>query len=86
MDKAFIDDFSETLPLFKYADENVARTVSPDMEKAMAKATKVISLHSITAKPNYDKKKNLSESEEEFYSLAGVPSDRIFEIILKLFF
>lgn len=68
MDKAFIDDFSETLPLFKYADENVARTVAPDMEKAMAKATKVISLHSITAKPNYDKKKNLSESEEEFYN------------------
>ena len=68
MDKAFIDDFSETLPVFKYADENVSRTITPEMEKAIAKATKVISLHSITAKPNYDKKKNLSEKEEEFYN------------------
>ncbi len=67
-DKTFIDDFSETLPIFKYADENVARTISPEMDKAITKSTKVISLHSITAKPNYDNKKNLSEKEEEFYS------------------
>ncbi|MDX2444776.1 MAG: hypothetical protein QNK30_13340 [Bacteroidales bacterium] len=68
VDKTFIDDFSETLPIFKYADENVARTISPEMDKAITKSTKVISLHSITAKPNYDNKKNLSEKEEEFYS------------------
>lgn len=67
-DKAFVDDFSATLPIFKYADENVARTISPEMDKAINKSTKVISLHSITAKPNYDNKKNLTEKEEEFYS------------------
>ena len=67
INRLFEDDFTSILPVFKYADENVARSITPEMDRAIAKASKVITLHSITAKPDF-KKKELSEREEEFYS------------------
>ena len=45
------DDYSVLIPVFEYtSDESVAAAAS-DMERAAQKASKVIALYSITAKP-----------------------------------
>ncbi len=46
-------DYTRVLPLFTYGDESVSQSIAPDMERAIKKATKVITLHSITVKPEY---------------------------------
>jgi len=45
------NDFTTILPLFYYEDESVQQSVSPQMKRAIDKATKVVTFHSITAKP-----------------------------------
>jgi len=66
IDRQFKDDFSKVLPVFKYGDEKIASTITSDMDRAILKASKVITLHSITAKPD-TKGRELSESDKEFY-------------------
>lgn len=66
INKQFKDDFSQLLPVFKYEDKNIASSVSSDMDRAITKASKVITLHSITAKPEM-KDKEMTEKEKEFY-------------------
>ncbi len=66
-EKNFQDNFSKTLPLFYFSNPQVAQSVSPQMNRAIEKATKVITLHSITAKPDL-KKGNLTEKQKEFYN------------------
>jgi len=45
------DDYTDLLPVFEYSAEESARAASSDMERAVQKASKVIALHSITARP-----------------------------------
>ncbi|MCK4748610.1 MAG: hypothetical protein KAT15_16270, partial [Bacteroidales bacterium] len=45
------NDYNRILSLFLYEDESVNSAVSGDMKRAIDKATKVITFHSITAKP-----------------------------------
>ncbi|MBA4322010.1 MAG: hypothetical protein C0408_04265 [Odoribacter sp.] len=45
------DDYSELLKIFEYSDPSTPSICSADMERAIQKASKVISLKSITAKP-----------------------------------
>ncbi len=66
-EKMYEDNFTKILPLFYYSDPKVAQSVSPDMNRAIEKATKVITLHSITVKPDI-KRGNLSEKEKEYYN------------------
>ncbi|MFC2112541.1 tetratricopeptide repeat protein [Bacteroidota bacterium] len=47
------DDFTLILPIFEYVEYRTATTIAPDMDRAIQKATKVITLHSITAKPEF---------------------------------
>ncbi|MBN1131547.1 MAG: tetratricopeptide repeat protein [Bacteroidales bacterium] len=49
--EAFRNDYTQLLPIFYYVDESVHSAVQSDMKRAIDKATKVITLHSITAKP-----------------------------------
>ncbi len=64
------DDFTRILPIFLYGDPSVASSIAPDMETAIQKATKVITLHSITVKPEFkdgprtEKQKSLYEQNE----------------------
>ncbi len=67
MEDAFPNDFTRILPLFLYTDKNVASSIAPDMERAIQKATKVITLHSITAKPEY-KGGPQSQKQKDFYA------------------
>jgi tetratricopeptide (TPR) repeat protein len=62
----FRDDFSELLKVFEYSDPATTSMCSADMERAIQKASKVISLKSITAKPKTKKNALPSVKDEEF--------------------
>jgi tetratricopeptide (TPR) repeat protein/outer membrane protein assembly factor BamD (BamD/ComL family) len=60
------DDFSELLAIFEYSDPSTVQMCASDMERAVQKASKVISLKSITARPESKDNSMPSEKEEEF--------------------
>lgn len=60
------NDYNRILDLFLYEDEGVHSSVSSDMQRAIDKATKVITFHSITAKPKV-KEGNQSARDRAFY-------------------
>jgi len=59
------DDFAELLKVFEYSDPATAAMCSSDMERAIQKASKLISLKSITAKPEFKNSNELSEKDKE---------------------
>ena len=63
---AYRDDYSEILKVFEYSDPNIPSLCSADMERAIQKASKVISLKSITAKPKTTGNAVPNEKDEEF--------------------
>lgn len=66
-DESYQDNYAIILSMFKYGDESIARNVFPDMDKAISKASKLIKIHSITAKPKRKKGKR-SKKERDFYN------------------
>lgn len=52
----YIDDYAEILRVFEYSDPSAPSRCSSDMERAIQKASKLISLKSITAKPEVKEK------------------------------
>jgi tetratricopeptide (TPR) repeat protein len=66
-EKNFTDNYSKILPVFYYSNETVAQTVAPEMNRALQKASKVITLHSITAKPEF-KKGPQTQKQRDFYN------------------
>lgn len=64
------DDYAEILRVFEYSDPASVSLCSSDMEKAIQKASKLITLKSITAKPDFkdklptDKERELLERKE----------------------
>jgi tetratricopeptide (TPR) repeat protein len=61
------DNFSKILPLFYYQSTEISQQLAPDMNRALEKATKVITLHSIKAKPEL-KKGPQTEKQKAFYN------------------
>lgn len=59
------DDYAEMLKVFEYSDPATASLCSSDMEKAIQKASKLISLKSLTAKPEIKEKRQPSDKEKE---------------------
>lgn len=59
------DDYGEVLKVFEFSDPATPSYCSSDMERAIQKASKLISLKSMTAKPEIDNKKDISEKERE---------------------
>ena len=55
----YTDDYAELLKVFEYSDPSTASLCSSDMERAIQKASKLISLKSITAKPEIKDKGNI---------------------------
>ncbi len=62
--KGHNDDFSELLRVFENSDPATVSFCSSDMEKAIQKASKLITLKSITTKPEFNPRKDLTESEK----------------------
>jgi tetratricopeptide (TPR) repeat protein len=63
----YIDDYTQVLSIFVYDDPAIAQAIAPDMEVSISKASKVITLHSITAKPEY-KNGPQTEKQKAFYA------------------
>ncbi len=59
-------EYTAILPIFLYEDESLHSSVSPPMKTAIDKATKVITYHSITAKPKV-KEGDQSAKDKAFY-------------------
>jgi len=60
------DDYSDLLKIFEYSDPATVSMCTADMERAIQKASKVISLKSITARPEIKGNAPPSDKEEEF--------------------
>ncbi len=62
------DDYAELLNVFEYSDPSSVSLCSSDMDKAIQKASKLISLKSITTKPEVKDKNNLTSREEDLFN------------------
>ncbi len=62
------DNFTEILPIFLYGDETSAQMASSDMDRTIKKAEKLVSLHSITVKPEVKNNKPLTQKQREFFN------------------
>ncbi|MGA2405776.1 MAG: tetratricopeptide repeat protein [Bacteroidales bacterium] len=63
--KGYQDDYAELLKVFEYSDPSTVSLCSSDMERAIQKASKLISLKSITAKPEFNEKRQISGKDKE---------------------
>jgi tetratricopeptide (TPR) repeat protein len=54
IEKSYVDDYSNILPLFKYAQKDNLKMASGDMDKAIKKCTSAIERHMITDKKNVE--------------------------------
>ncbi|HZH73100.1 MAG TPA: tetratricopeptide repeat protein, partial [Mariniphaga sp.] len=67
------DDFTRLIPVYKESDPSVGNMVKSDMENAIIKASKLIEIHSITAKPKRSGRRSQRSREfalqEEFNPL-----------------
>src|SRR5512133_165789 len=68
IEKEFKDDYSEILPVFKYETKEAVTIASSDMDRTIKKCSKLITLHSITAKPKVRDNKTLTPEEREFFN------------------
>ncbi len=62
------DDYSTLIPVFEYSSAESVRAASADMERAVQKASKVIALHSITARPDEKGRRGDNSRSDEFYN------------------
>jgi tetratricopeptide (TPR) repeat protein len=68
IEDGFTDDYSEILPIFSFTEKDAVTLASADMDRTIKKCSKLISMHSITAKPKVKDSKNLSPKERTFFS------------------
>ncbi len=66
IDENHDDNFSLMLPVFKYSDQEAARSAFSDMNRAIEKGSKCIRKHSITNKPKRKPGKKLSPKQKDF--------------------
>jgi TolA-binding protein len=62
------DDYSSIIPVFEYSAGESAMAAASDMERAAQKASKVIALHSITARPDEKGRRGDNTRNDEFYN------------------
>jgi tetratricopeptide (TPR) repeat protein len=58
------DDYAELLDVFEYSDPSTPSVCSSDMERAIQKASKLIALKSMTARPDIKESSQLSAKEK----------------------
>lgn len=59
------DDYAEVLNVYEFSDPTAIQAAASDMENAIQKASKLISLKSITAKPSIDNRRDISERDRK---------------------
>ena len=68
LEQTYQDDYTELLPVFLYTKEEALGTIAPEMDISIKKATKLISMHSLTVKPVIKSGKDLSARQKEYLS------------------
>ncbi len=68
LETTYKDNYNEILPIFLYNNIDQLSSINGDMDRAIKKATKLVSMHSITTKPELDEKKTLTTKQREFYN------------------
>jgi len=63
------DDFAQLLNVFEYSDPATVSLCSSDMERAIQKASKLIALKSITARPEVKESRELSNKEKKLLEM-----------------
>ena len=63
------DDFAQLLNVFEYSDPSTTALCSSDMERAIQKASKLIALKSITARPEVKESRELSNKEKKLLEM-----------------
>ncbi|SHJ45698.1 Tetratricopeptide repeat-containing protein [Tangfeifania diversioriginum] len=70
IEESIENDYTRLLPIYKVSDPSAANLVKSDMDNAVIKASKLIELHSITAKPKRRRRRTRRyqefASQEEF--------------------
>ena len=61
-------DFTKTMPVFPLETKETAGLITSEMDRVVKKASKLITYHSITAKPK-QKKTRLTKKEKDFFNL-----------------
>jgi len=65
INNGYKDDYADLLRVFEYSDPATVSLCSSDMERAIQKASKLITLKSITAKPELKHKQEPTEKEKK---------------------
>ncbi|MBN1117137.1 MAG: tetratricopeptide repeat protein [Bacteroidales bacterium] len=68
LQQSYKDNYTKLLPVFLYNDESQLSGISSDMDRAISKSTKLVSMHSITVKPELDDNEVLDAKERDFYN------------------
>ncbi len=64
---SFKDNYNNLLPLFQFSTREAARSMLPDMDKAYKKCSKLVTIHSLKAKPKMKKGGLRTERERAFF-------------------
>ncbi len=68
LEQSYDDDFTEIIPVFLYTNVEALAAIAPEMDRSITKATKLITMHSLTVKPAIKADKELTPKQKEFYS------------------
>ncbi len=65
LDYGYKDNFSRIIPVFTYSDAAAGKSITPEMDKSIKKASKLIKYHSIRVKPKQPKGR-ITKRKKEF--------------------
>ncbi|MGA1977557.1 MAG: tetratricopeptide repeat protein [Bacteroidales bacterium] len=65
VNKGYVDDYADLLRVFEFSDPAAPARCSADMERAVQKASKLISLKSMTVKPEVKDKTKITPEEQK---------------------
>lgn len=88
-ERAHKDDYSKVLPVFKYADEKVAKSNYPQFDRAIEKTNKVIQYHSMLIKGKehcrWIDENYMTLGRSHFYKRDYYAAVTVFEYVVKIF-
>lgn len=91
IEKSYVDDFSQLLPVFRIPNTPESKNCYPDLEKAIKKATLVIERHAITKKDGTEiagavkwiDENYLIIGQAHYYKSEFVQAQEIFEYVIQ---
>lgn len=91
VEKTYLDDYSQILPLFRIPNTPESKGAYPDLEKAIKKATLVIERHAITNKAGIEvagavkwiDENYLIIGQAHYYKSEFIPALEIFEYVIQ---